>query len=200
MRTLFLLLPALALAAPVPEADAEKVARAFVEKAKATHGTLSAVKNEAVASVFPDLAVFAVRFRQWPIAAAPAEGMRASNLLIVSEKGEPTLTTSGMQLSKLFTKVSAKDEKSAITVVKALLSLEAELVQDGFYKFEYGQDSFKTVKEGDKLVASGKMTVVEGGSGEITASVTFDAAGMVFGTALNSTGVKLGVRPKRLGD
>lgn len=194
MRTLSLFLAAVATAAPVPEADAEKAAKAFVEAKKATNGELKALKDDALAAAFPDATFYTVRFRQWPVAVAPADGFQASNVLMIDGKGDASLTTGGMQLARLFQKVTAKDEKAAVAVAKALLLLEAELLQDGFYKFKLEPD-FPVKQAGDKREVTGKMLVTEGGNGEITATVTFDATGAVAGTALNHT-VKPGPRPR----
>lgn len=195
MRFVFLLIPTLALAAPVPAEDAEKAAKSFVEKAKATNGELQAMKTDALARVFPDLAFFSVRFRQWPVAVAPAEGFRSSNVLTINDKGQATLITSGMQLPKLFQKVVAKEEKATFEVARALLTLEAELLQDGFYKFKMVEESFKTNKEKGKVIVSGRMMATEGGNGEIVASATFDETGLLFATSLANS-VKPGPRPR----
>ncbi len=195
MHTLILLMPTLALAIPVPELEAEKIAKDYVAKAKATSAELKVLKSESLAKVFPDLTFFTIRFRKWPVAVAPAAGFRASNILTVNGKGETTLTTGGMQLSKLFQKLRAKDEGAALEVVKAMLTLESELLQDGFFKFKLHDDSLKTTKEGDKLVASGRMDAVEGGNGSITARITFHASGEIFGTSLNHS-LSQGVRPR----
>jgi hypothetical protein len=195
MRTLLLLLPTLALAAPVAEVDPQVAAKTFVEKRKAEAGELKPLKTDDLTAAYPGLTFFTVRFRQWPVATAPAEGFRASNVLVIDEKGEPLLLTNQQELFKLSKRVKAPDKKAAVQVVRALMKIQEELFQDGFYKFEVSEDLLRTDTFQGKLAVFGTSRVVEGGNGSVGAALTFDAEGNLIATSFSDS-VKPGVRPR----
>src|SRR5258708_3973095 len=68
-------------------------------------------------------------------------------------------------------------DDGAKDAVRAWLRLSQEYQQDGFYKFQLMDDSTKVAKDGDARVASGKTVVMQGGNGEINASLKFDEDG-----------------------
>jgi len=201
IRTFTLLATLAALSGTTSAADiekAEKAAKAFLEKAKAQAMPVH-VADEEVASSFGKQTVFAVRFQQFPVAMAPAEGFEANNILFVTEKGETKLVSKGGDLLKIFEKMPALTDKIALTNVKALLALEREMIQDGFYKFKPVDDSFKVTREGTRTTAKGTIDVTEGGTGSITVMLVYEKDGSLFGSSVGPF-VKPGPRPRRLGD
>lgn len=158
-------------------ADADKLVKEFVAGKKATNGQVAPLKDKAFADAVPGQALFSLRFRQYPIGFAPPEGMSSSNVLAVAND-KVTLVPTAKEL-EAFAKanLTAKDDQAGKNAAAAWLLLSSEIVQDGFYKFQVVAESLKAAKDGDKLVASGRLTVTQGGNGEITVQLTFDGTG-----------------------
>ncbi len=175
------LFPGQVLAAPVPEADAKKAVQEFVEAKKATAGQVTALTDPALGKAVPDRALFSLRFRQFPIAFAPPEGFSASNILAVDGQGKVTLVPTVKELHAFArARFLAGDDATAKLAVRAWLLLHAEIVQDGFYKFQVIDESLKTSRQGDHLEASGRLIVMQGGNGEIAVRLTFDSTGTLL--------------------
>src|SRR4029079_3608118 len=78
---------------------------------------------------------------------------------------------------------AARDHLTPVTTgeeakeaVKAWLRLSQELYPDGFYKFALIPGAI-TVEGGKGITVTGRVAVAEGGNGELTATLTFDAKG-----------------------
>lgn len=200
IRTLALLAGLVALGTSAADVEkATKAAQAFLEKGKAGSATLAPIDDPEVLKCFGKQTVFSVRFQQFPVAMAPAEGYATNNLLFVPEKGEPKLLTKAVDVMKLFEQIPARDDKTALVNVKALLALEREMVQDGHYTFKPVEDSFKVTRQGGKTFAKGMLDVTEGGTGGISVTLVYEKDGKVAGTSVGPF-VKPGPRPRRLGD
>jgi hypothetical protein len=68
-------------------------------------------------------------------------------------------------------------EERARDAVMAALRLAQECKQDGHYRFEVQDGSVSVVREGERLVASGKCRVTAGGRGEVSVTLRFDRDG-----------------------
>jgi hypothetical protein len=199
MRRVIVTALALVLVLPGLAADPTQAVKEFVTKNMADAGQLTAVQEESLNKAFPQRAFYSLRFRQFPIALRPPAGLTSSNVLAVDGDKVDSLTT-GAELEKFATRfLTAKDEASAKVAVKAYLALLTEQAQDGFYKFDTAGDVPRTMKEGDKLTVRGKSVVKEGGEGDISVQLDFDAAGKLVAVAVKDS-LKRGARPKVLGD
>jgi hypothetical protein len=178
MQRVVTILGVVILLTGVAHADADKAVKEFVEAKKAGSGQVAGLKEAALAKAVPGQAFFSLRFRQYPIAFEAPAGLAASNVLAVGAGDKVTLLSSAKEL-EAFAKanVTAKDDAAGKMAAAAWLLLSAEIIQDGFYKFQVSEESLKTAKDGDKLVASGRILVTQGGNGEIAVQLTFDATG-----------------------
>lgn len=161
-----------------PVFSSEKAVQDFVLARKANAGQLSPMSEPVLGKAVPRQSFFSLRFRQYPVGIAPPEGFSASNVLSVDAAGKVILIPSNKDL-QAFAKgaMQASDEEAGKLAVRAWLLLSSEIVQDGFYKFQVIDESLKVNREGDKLTASGRLVVIQGGNGEIAVKLTFDAAG-----------------------
>src|SRR5205823_9783648 len=123
---------------------------------------------------------FAVLYRQYPVGRVPPEGLKSSNVFAVDKEGKAKVLTDAKGLEELFkANVSAKDDAKAKDAARAWLRLSQEFVQDGFYKFKLMDDATKVAEDKGNKVAGGVVVVMQGGSGMITATLTFDAKGQL---------------------
>lgn len=134
----------------------------------------------ALKEVFPSLSFFAVRYRQYPVAIAPPEGLGSSNVIAVDKEGKLHVLKATEELPKYFPEaVKANMGKmtadNADKFARAWLSLAQELVQDGFYKFEIMKPE---VKKGDTTISvEGRSLVTQGGKGHIGLTIQVAADG-----------------------
>lgn len=155
------------------------------------------VGDKSVQEVFPSTTFFAVRYRQWPVAIAPPEGLVSSNVLAVAKDGKIKVLKSATDLANFYVDTvqpgaGKVTEQNVETYSKAWLNLSQELVQDGFYKFEIQKPSI--MKANNVLTVMGKSMVTQGGNGDITVTIAFLADGSV--TATQKHQIKMGPRPK----
>src|SRR6516162_8415597 len=87
---------------------AEKVVKEFLDDKKANVAPI-AITDEAVKKAFPGHAVFAVIFRQYPVAILAPEPFKAQNLLIVPKEGKMVHLTNTKGLETFF-----KDQLKAV--------------------------------------------------------------------------------------
>jgi len=176
--------------------DAEKGVRNYLKELNAFGYQIILIKDEAVATAFPNRCVFAVRFQQYPVGIAPPKGLSSSNVFIVNEgKIEAVIIDSkGLQNYFLNTLAAVEKEEQAKNAVRAWLRLSQELVQDGFYQFGKPQDLGCTVAKDGTRTASGTVVVRAGGRGEINVFLTFGPNGVLAKIAEAVT-VKPGIRP-----
>ncbi len=139
--------------------------------------TVTVVDDAALEDIFPGQTFVAVRFRQYPVAFNPPEGLKSSNVFAVTKEGKMEAIGSVEELTKYFksqqkANMTKFTEKNAGRWTQAWLALWQELLQDGFYGFDMGKALVEA--KGDKLKAETKSTVTKGGKGEI--AVTMEAA------------------------
>jgi hypothetical protein len=145
---------------------------------KDSGAAITSVEDEAVGRTLPDHHFFAVLFRQYPVARASPEGLRASNVFAVDKEFMATPLTGAKGLEKFFqSHVTAKTDDQLKDAGRAWLRLTQEFHQDGFYTFKLMDDSTKMKGDKDGRSVSGKVVVMAGGNGQIDATLTFDATG-----------------------
>jgi hypothetical protein len=183
-----------------PSADdvkkAEKQVMDRLGELKATGTKVDAVSDDAVASALPGHLFFAVIFRQFPIARVPPDPLKAQNLFVVNPKGELKIISEEKMLVDYFKAnlAPAKDERAAKEAGLAWLRLVQEFSQDGLYKFKTVEEGTKVTKEKEGLKVVARTAAVEGGNGEISVEVIFDADGKLTKATATSM-LKPGPRP-----
>jgi hypothetical protein len=183
-----------------PSADdvkkAEKQVMDRLEELKATGAKVDAATDDAVAGTLPGHLFFAVLFRQYPVGRVPPAPLKVQNLFVVNPKGELKVITDDTGLTDYFKAnlAPAKEEKAAKEAALAWLRLVQEFSQDGYYKFKTVEDGTKVRKEKDATKVAARTAAVQGGNGEISVEVIFDADGKLTKATATST-LKPGPRP-----
>lgn len=202
------LLVALTLASPVLADDPKPPTDEDVKAAKdrvadylkglkgGEAGRVTALTGDGLPATFPDHILFAVIFPQYPVARVAPEPLQSSNVIAVPKKkdGKPVPVTNEKQLEKFFAGNArpVKTAAAAEDAMKAWLRAQAELNQDGFYKFAVKADAAKVT--GDVVTVTGKAPVdPQGGNkGEIMAALSFKDGRMLE----NATKVSLTPGPR----
>jgi hypothetical protein len=176
--------------------SSEDLVTQYLEDLGATGYAITAVNTDYIANSFPDTDFFEVRFRQWPIAVRPPEGLSASNVFLV-QNGEVFPLTSPADLRDFFFAdlPTADDEDDAADAGLAWLRLSEGFSQDGFYTFGDPEVTV-TVTEEFGLLVTGIVTVTMGGRGDshISVEMLFDSDGVLQSVSEENT-VQPGVRP-----
>lgn len=156
-------------------ARAEKAVKDYLDKLGGAGAVVQYVKDETVESACSHDYLFAVLFRRFPVARMPPKGLKSSNLLAVDEDGKVTALTDSKELEKFCRDhlAPAKGEEARKTAIRCWLRLSQQYYQDGFYTFALMDD---TIKADDKS-AGGTVVAMKGGSGTLTARLTFDDDG-----------------------
>jgi hypothetical protein len=152
--------------------------RKYIDDKGAKGGGKITVKSEdAVKKALPGYVIVNARFPIFPIARNLPEGMRASNLFAVKD-GKVEYLKDVKALEKFLRdhQAPAKDEKDAKMLLAAWLTLTQEFHQDGMFMFEVLDKEFAVTGK-DELKASGRLTVMKGGNGQLTADLTIDKDG-----------------------
>jgi len=184
---------------PTPEEidKAEKQIREQFKPLQKPDGPpLMAISDGALSRSFPEELFLAVVFRQYPVARVPSEPLKPHNLFAVQRDGKIQHMTNTKELEAFFRSHirPVGDEGAAKDAVRAWLQLSAELKQDGYFKFSVPADAVTVAMDKKERKASGKGVVTEGGKGEFSATLRFDAEGKL--TRVEETAqIKAGVRP-----
>jgi len=190
MHMRFLVLPtcltvlgclAIAFAAPVPEKErpdaprAEKAVREHLEHFKGEAAQVERLQDRALERALPAYTLFAVWFRQYPVARLVPEGLAEANVFAVAADNKVEVLRNLTSLIAFFqTHLSpATTDEQIKEAARAWLSLSQQLHQDGFYQFTLEEDSLKVMQEQTETVVRGKVTVTRGGNGEIQAALRF---------------------------
>jgi hypothetical protein len=187
--------------AKAPKVDVEKAETAVKErlaKLKGSYGTVSLLKKEtALERAFPGRAFFFVLFRQYPVGRVPPAGLKSANLFVYSADGKIQVITDTKGLEKLFKDhlPAAKTDARLKEAARAWLTLSQQLKQDGFFTFAWEDDSAKVGKGEDGKTASGKVTVMRGGSGTLGAKLTFNSSGKLKSVSEENK-LRAGPRPR----
>lgn len=182
------------------EAIPNSLAKKLAEYKGAERGQIVPVENESLKRDFSGYSFYMLRFRRYPVARVPPEPLGLNNLFVVRPDGSVERIADTKMLKTFFRTALApvKTAAKARVALKAWLQLAEEFHQDGFFRFSISEDSLRTValKDGG-LEASGKALVNQqgGNMGEIGASLTFDAAGVLKDVS-ESVQLHPGIRPK----
>jgi hypothetical protein len=178
---------AIAAAAPAPERKpptAEEIARAVKvvqgdEKLTGRGAVIAAIEDAAVGKTLPEYVFVSVLFRQFPVGRRPPEGLKASNVFAVDRDSKVTSLTDAKDLEKFFREhlAAAKEDDQLKEDARAWVRLAQQFRQDGFFKFSLMDDATKvSPAEGGKSVTA-TVVAMQGGSGTLGATLTFDEAG-----------------------
>ncbi|HTK83644.1 MAG TPA: hypothetical protein VL625_01035 [Patescibacteria group bacterium] len=164
----------------------------------AESGQMQKISDPAVASAFPDIHFYALRFRMYPVARAAPEPLKASNVVALSSVGNGTVTniTEESQLERFFKSSLAPmpEENDKRKVLRAWLTLVGELQQDSFFHFSDPGDSITVSPTDNGSEVSGKIIAIQGGTGGIEAKMRFNEAGS-FETVETKVQLNRGIRP-----
>lgn len=141
--------------------------------------TIAWLEEAALKELFPSLSFFAVRYRQYPVAIAPPEGLGSSNVIAVNKEGKLHVLKAPEELTKYFPEaakanMAKMNADNADKFARAWLSLAQELIQDGFYKFEIMKPE---VKKGETIAVEARSLVTQGGKGHIALTLQTGADG-----------------------
>ncbi|MBM4069327.1 MAG: hypothetical protein FJ271_10325 [Planctomycetes bacterium] len=154
---------------------AHKALEAHLEKAGIANAQIVPLKSAVLGKALPGQAFFAVRFRQYPVAVAPPEGMNSANVFAVARTGKPRLMRDAAELEKFLRGNLAGVGKAQVeSALASYLTLAQELHQDGFYTFEVLTKGFAVEDKGnDTIEAAGRAMVTKGGNGELNVTMIF---------------------------
>ncbi len=187
-----LILPLLADAAPSDVKAAEKAVREMLASYKAPEpAKLEIIADSAVVKSCPDQVFIAVFYRQYPIARVMPEPLRFSMVFAFNGK-QAKLLANAKDLEAYFKGHLARADTEAKKkdAARAWLRLSENLHQDMFYRFALMDDATRV--SGDE--ASAKVIVMQGGNGEINATLTFNKDGSLAKIAEESK-IRPGPRP-----
>ena len=173
---------------------AKKAVEDHLEKIKGASGTVELVKDEPVGRSMPAFAFYTVRYRQFPVALATPEGLKASNVFAIDAKGKVQVLTTLPELQK-FLKASlpAADSKAKLEdAARLAVRFGQEFHQDGFYKFKLEDDSTKATPGKS---ATAKVVVMQGGNGTYVVDLKVDESGKLTSLEEKSA-IRRGPRPR----
>jgi len=176
--------------------DSEDLVKQYLDNLGAQAYTITAVNADYIANSFPDTDFFEVRFRQYPTADAPPEGLSASNLFLVQD-GEAFALVRPADLKDFFFEdlAPAADEDDAADAGLAWLRLSEAFSQDGFYTFTAPEVIVIITDVG--FVVTGSVNVADpiSGTGGISIEMIFDSDGVLDSVDETRT-VRPGMRPR----
>ena len=162
-------------------AKAQKQVEDELARLQGAAGRVQPITEEPVVTTFPKYLFFSVVLRQFPSARLIPAPLQAGNVYAVprDKDGQLHLFTDTKGLEAFFrsTLGQIQDDNTAKDVARAWLQLAPIFSQDGFYQFVLQDDSTKVTAETLGRKVSGKVMVMAGGNGEITATLAFDKAG-----------------------
>lgn len=141
--------------------------------------TVTSIEDEAVRKVLPSEHFYAVRFEGASHAPIPPDPLQLTNLIWVQPDGAVKNLKDTAALRLLFSEKIAPvyRDSQARDVVKGYLRLAEELTQDGSYRFFVAEQSISVHRAKNQLVAIGRAVATEGGTGGVSATLTFDTSG-----------------------
>lgn len=165
----------------------------FLETQEAYGYVIDPITDDYVGRTFPGLSFCGVIFRQWPVAVYPPEGFNYSNVAVV-QGGQVSLITNESDLRQFFADHlgAAPDADSAKDAGRTWLRFSSELEQDLFFTFSDPAVEYTSTK--DAAVVTGRVIVLNGGTGAIELQMSFDRDGNFVDAQQRNT-VRAGVRP-----
>jgi hypothetical protein len=178
----------------VARADDQDLVKQYLEELDAFGYTITPITDDYVGNVLPG-SYFGVRFRQWPIAVRPPEGLAPSNVFYVIDS-QVYFITNPADLRDFFFYIvePVEDEDQAGDVGLTWARLSQELFQDGFYNFTAPAVETATLDSGEIVLWAWFQAVPPSGTGEIDVVMGFNASGEL--ESLDPFGsLRIGVRP-----
>lgn len=165
----------LAAPADAPEGDkASKAVEVVKDHLASKKPAPLSVTGAAYPKLFPHHAFVFVTYRTFPVAVALPDGYGAGNVLAVSDDKKIHRIADTKALESFFRSNLTKVENAvqAKDALDAWLNLSKEFRQDGMFKFEVLKKEFGG-EDGKDLTVRGRAMVVQGGNGEIAATLVF---------------------------
>ncbi len=180
-------------ASAVRAEDAEKLVQTYLSDRDIRGHRLTPISEKYLSAVFPDISFFSVRFRLYPVAIQPPEGLSSSNIFYV-KSGEVFFMTTSSDLEDFFFDElpAVGNEDDAKDAGRSWLRLTQEFVQDDFYRFS--ESSVEAISFESGVVIWGRVTVEGGGRGAIRFAMIFDLDGLLTWVA-EGVRVMEGIRP-----
>lgn len=124
---------------------------------------------------------YTVRFRSMP-----PSPFKYNNLLVVSSTRAVSLITDERQLQTFFQSDAppAGDEGQLRELMRAWLIMFKALREDGYLLFTIPEESISAGASSGGMVATGKLEVIRGGTGDIETMLQFDSSGRVAKTGI----------------
>jgi len=165
----------------------------FLEAQEAYGYVIEPITDDYVGRTFPGPSFCGLIFRQWPIGVNPPEGLNYSNVAVV-QSGQVSFITSESDLRQFFVDHlgAAPDADSAKDAGRTWLRFSSELEQDLFFTFSDPAVEYTTTN--DAAIVTGRVIVLNGGTGSIELRMTFDRDGNFIDARERNT-VRAGVRP-----
>lgn len=181
------------------ERAADLLAKKLGEFPGSERGQVISITEEPLPQVLPGHSFYALRFRQYPVALAPPEPLRANNLFAVKPDGTVEHVRNAQALKDLFRASLPPVTTDALArdAARAWLRLAEEFHQDGFLRFSIPADTLQVASapSGGQHVTGKAVAEPQGGdSGEIVGSLVFDRAGKLV-KATETANLKRGMRP-----
>lgn len=174
---------------------ARKALEAHLKKAGVANAQILPLEAGVLGKALPGQKFFAVRFRQFPVAVAPPEGMNSANVFAVGKDGKPRLIRDDTELEKFMRATLAGVDKGKVQdALASWLTLAPELHQDGFYAFEILNKGFAIEDKGEAIEAAGRAMVTKGGNGELNVTMIFKEGKLAKVVA--SSKLRPGPRPR----
>ena len=154
--------------------DPEQLVIQYLQDQGAQSYTIIPVTDDYVIDTFPDIALFGVFFRQYPVAVRPPAGLASSNVFYVQNGKVSYLTQPSDLMDFFFNELGpVQTDKAIRDAGLSWLRLSEDFSQDLFFRF------YKPAVSVQSGVVTGMVAVKSGGSGQITATLTFDNAGQL---------------------
>ena len=180
-------------------ARAQQAVEARLVELGAKNAQVFPLDDDVVTREFPNHLFFGVRFRLYPVAFAPPEGLRSQNIFVVDRERKVQSFTAVAPLQEFIFDASrpATEDVDQKRLAEAWLRISQEFVQDGFYKFD-PPAGLTVANDGEDEKVTGSTAVAQGGKGDILATLTFSPRGKLIGIS-HKVNITEGPRPRIAG-
>jgi len=139
------------------------------------------VQCTATRRLIPDERYYRVHFMQYPRSGMLPPTLAPNNLVRVRSDGSVERIEDLEKLKKLYAAKlpPVRDEAQARAAAQGFLALAVEFLHHGRgrYTFDIPEEGVVASRQGDGCTATAKAVVTQGGEGQVTATLTFDASG-----------------------
>jgi hypothetical protein len=158
--------------------DSEALVKDYLEDIGAIDYTITAVTAEYIDDTFPDADFFAVIFRRYPQPAPVPKGLSASDVFVVRDGTVfPLVSPDDLRNFFLGNLAPVQGKAGAKDAGLAWLQLTEVFSQDGFFTFS--SPRAKATTSLGEIQVTGRVTVTEGGKGDIHVAMEFDSDGVL---------------------